>query len=74
MQYQRGASIGSVFSGLFHSLLSVAKSVGWAVGRQALSTGAQVAADALAGHNMGQSLEQHGRDLQPLYWIKVCES
>ncbi len=62
MRYQRGAGIGSVFSGLFRSLLPVAKSVGRAVGKQALSTGAQVAADALAGHNVGQSLEQHGRE------------
>ncbi len=61
-RYQRGAGIGSVFSGLFRTLLPVAKSVGRVVGKQALSTGVQVAADALAGNNLGQSLEQRGKE------------
>jgi len=62
MRYQRGAGIGSVFSSLFRTLLPVAKTVGKAVGRQALSTGAQVASDALAGQNLGEALKQRGRE------------
>ncbi len=59
---QRGAGLGSIFSSLFRSILPVAKSVGKAVGRQALSTGAEAAADTLAGRrSFGDALELRGR-------------
>ncbi len=62
-RYQRGAGIGSIFSGLFRTLLPVAKTVGRVVGKQALSTGAQIAADALSGtSSFGDSLEQRGKE------------
>ncbi len=59
---QRGAGIGSIFSSLFRSILPVAKSVGKAVGRQALSSRAEAAADTLAGHrSLGDALELRRR-------------
>ncbi len=61
-KYQRGSGIGNIFSSIFRTLLPLAKTVGKTVGRQALSTGAQVASDALAGHNIGDSLNQRGRE------------
>ena len=61
-RYQRGAGIGSIFGSLFRGILPMVKSIGKAVGKQALRTGAHVAADALAGKNIGESLKEHGRE------------
>ena len=61
VRYQRGAGLGSLFRGLFRTILPVVKSVGKTVGRQALATGAQVASDVLDGRNVGQSIKQRGR-------------
>ncbi len=61
-KYQRGGGIGNIFSSIFRTLLPIAKTVGKTVGRQALSMGAQVASDALAGQNIGDSLNQRGRE------------
>jgi len=59
--YQRGAGLGSLFKGLFRAILPLAKSVGKTVGRQALSTGAQIASDVVAGKSLGDSAELRGR-------------
>ncbi len=61
-RYQQGAGVGNIFSGLFRTLLPVAKSIGKTVSHQALNMGAQIAADTLAGHNLVESLEQRGRE------------
>jgi len=61
-RYQRGAGIGSIFSGLFRSLLPVAKSIGKAVGKQALRTGAHIASDALEGRDIGEAFAERGKE------------
>ena len=60
-QNQRGSGFGSLFSGLLRAVMPVAKTALKAVGREALRTGVSVASDALAGQNVAQSLEHHGR-------------
>ena len=60
-RYQRGHGLGSVLGSLFKSILPAAKKVGKTVGKELLRTGAHVASDALAGENVGQSLERHSR-------------
>ena len=60
-QHQRGSGIGSLFSGLIRAVMPAAKSALKAVGREAMRTGVAVASDALAGQNVAQSLEHHGR-------------
>ncbi len=59
--YQRGAGLGSFFRSLFRMAIPIIKSVGSRVGKQALSTGAHVAADVLHGRPIGQALEEHGK-------------
>ncbi len=59
--YQRGAGFGSLLGGLLQSFLPVAKSIGKTVGKQALRTGAEVAADALSGRNIVNALEHRGK-------------
>ena len=59
--YQRGGGFGSLLGGLFRSFLPVAKSIGKTVGKQALRTGAEVAADALSGRNIGEAFEERGK-------------
>ena len=61
-RYQRGAGLGSIFSGLFRSLFPILKTVGKTVGKQALRTGAQVASDVLAGEEIKQALENRGKE------------
>ena len=61
-RFQRGAGLGSVFSGLFRSLFPILKTVGKTVGKQALRTGAQVASDVLAGEHIKDSLENRGKE------------
>ncbi len=60
-QYQRGAGIGRLFGSLIRTFIPIAKSVGKTVGKQALKTGAAVAADAISGRNIGESFEEHGK-------------
>ena len=60
-RYQRGHGLGSVLGSLFKTILPAAKKVGKTVGKELLRTGAHVASDALAGENVGQSLERHSR-------------
>ncbi len=62
MPYQRGGGLGSIFRGLFRAILPVAKSVGRAVGKQALRTGAAVASDMADGANFKESIKKHGRE------------
>ena len=59
--YQRGAGIGSVFSGFFRALLPLTKSAGKAVGRQALQSGADIVSDVLAGENFKQTTKRRGK-------------
>ena len=59
--YQRGAGLGALFKGIFRSVMPVVKKVGKTVGKAALTTGAQIASDALAGENMGVAAEKRGR-------------
>ncbi len=60
--YQRGGGLGSIFRGLFRAILPVAKSVGRAVGKQALRTGAAIASDVADGANFKESAKKHGRE------------
>ena len=60
--YQRGYGLGSLFKHIFRAILPVARSVGKAVGRQALSSGANIASDIVAGKSLKESAETHGRD------------
>ena len=59
--YQRGYGLGSFFKGLFRTVMPVAKSALKSVGRQALSTGAEIAKDVIAGRNIKESAKQRGR-------------
>ncbi len=59
--YQRGAGVGSIFSGLFRALLPLAKSAGKAIGKQALRSGAEIASDVLAGQSLKQSTKRRSK-------------
>ncbi len=60
--YQRGNGLGSFFKGLFRMILPVVKKVGKAVGKEALATGANVAADVARGRQFKESVQEHGRN------------
>lgn len=60
--FQRGGfALGGLFKGLARMVLPVIKKAGKAVGKQALKTGVAVAQDALAGRNVGEAFDEHGR-------------
>ena len=59
--YQRGAGLGNVFRSIFRTLLPLAKSAGKTIGKEMLSTGAQIASDVVAGENVGDSFKARGR-------------
>ena len=61
MRYQRGTGLGSLFRSLFRVLMPVAKTAGRAIGKQALSTGAQIASDVVAGQSIKESAKRRGR-------------
>jgi hypothetical protein len=61
MPYQRGAGLGSFFRGVFRALLPMAKSAGKTLGRQALSTGAQIASDVVAGDTIKVAAKRRGK-------------
>ena len=61
--YQRGAGLGSIFASLFRAIAPMAKSAAKAVGKKALNAGLEVAADALAGQNVKESLKTHAKAL-----------
>lgn len=60
--YQRGAGLGNVFRSIFRALLPIAKSAGKTIGREALSAGAQIASDVVAGENVADSFKSRSRE------------
>jgi len=60
--YQRGGfAFGGLLRGLMKTVLPVAKRAGKTLLKEATRTGMSVASDALAGQNVGESFEKHGR-------------
>ena len=59
---QRGHGIGSFFSGLGRMVLPWIKTGGKALLREGVGTGLQVAQDALAGRNVGESFKEHAKE------------
>ncbi|MCP4652599.1 MAG: hypothetical protein GY858_04365 [Candidatus Omnitrophica bacterium] len=59
--YQRGFGLASIFSGIFRKVLPIAKTAGKSLPKQALNTGLNVASDVIEGRDIGESLEEHGR-------------
>ncbi len=63
--YQRGSGLGSIFRSIFRFILPTVKSLGKkavkTVGKQALVTGAKIAADLAEGRNFQESVKKHGR-------------
>jgi hypothetical protein len=57
--YQRGAGLGSFFRSLFRMAVPVIKSAAGHIGRQALSSGADIAHDILKGRPIGEAVEEH---------------
>ena len=60
-RYQRGHGFGAIFGPLLRTIMPIVKSVGKAVGKQALRSGAAVASDVLRGDNVMESLKMHGK-------------
>jgi len=61
LQYQQGAGLGSLFKGLFRTVLPFAKSIGKSVGREALSTGASIAGDILEGKSAKKAIKRRAK-------------
>jgi hypothetical protein len=61
VQYQRGNGLGALFKGLFRMIFPIAKTVGKAVGRQALITGTDVVADVLGGRPFEEAVKAQGK-------------
>jgi len=60
--FQRGGfALGGLLKGLSRVIFPVLKRAGKSVAKQALKTGVAVAQDALAGRNVGEAFEEHGR-------------
>ena len=59
---QHGHGLGSFFSGLGRTILPWIKTGGKALLREGLGTGLQVAQDALAGRNIGESFKEHAKE------------
>ena len=57
-RYQRGHGLGSILGGLFKSAVPLLKKGAKALGKEALRTGLNVAADTLEGGNVGESLKR----------------
>ena len=60
-RFQRGYGLGAIFGPLLRTILPMAKTVGKAVGKQALRTGATIASDVLAGEDVKESLKARSR-------------
>lgn len=58
--FQKGHGIGSFLSGLFRMALPFAQRGVKALGKQALSTGMDIASDVLEGENLGESARRRG--------------
>ena len=59
--YQRGGGLGNIFKSLLRVVLPMAKSAGKTIGKQALKSGANAAADILEGRDPAEALLSHGR-------------
>ena len=59
---QHGRGIGSFLSGMLKKAAPVLKKAATRVGKELLSTGAQVASDALSGKNVGASLKRRFKE------------
>ena len=55
---QRGHGFGSLFSGLLRSVAPLIRRVAVALGKRALTTGAQIAGDVVAGKNIKKAAKQ----------------
>ena len=64
---QRGHGFGSLFSGLLRSVAPLIRRGAVALGKRALTTGAQIASDVVAGQNVKKAAKRRataaGRDL-----------
>lgn len=60
--YQRGSGLGSLFKGLMRLVFPIAKKVGKAVGKEALSTGVQIASDIVGGRDIKESFMERGKE------------
>lgn len=59
--YQRGSGLGSFFRGIFRALMPIVKSAGKSIGKQALTAGANIASDVVAGKTIKGAVNRHGR-------------
>jgi len=59
--YQRGGGLGSLFKGLFRVILPLAKTAGKSIGKEVLSTGLNIAGDALGGKNIKMAAKRRVR-------------
>lgn len=59
--YQRGYGIGNFFKGLFRMAMPLFKSAAKTVGKQALASGANFAADVVQGRDPKEALMDHGK-------------
>jgi hypothetical protein len=66
MRYQRGSGLGSLFRGFLRMILPAAKTLGKsavkAIGREALSSGSELAGDVLRGEDIKVALKKRGRN------------
>jgi hypothetical protein len=62
LRYQRGAGLGSFFSGLFRLALPIIKSAGRAIGKQALESGASIMQDLSSGKEPSRVFKARGRE------------
>ncbi len=60
--YQRGAGLGNFFRALFRMAVPVIKSAAGHIGKEALTTGANIASDVIKGRPIVESIEEHGRE------------
>ena len=60
---QRGHGFGSLFSGLLRSVAPLIKRGAVALGKRALTTGAQIAGDVVAGQNINNATKRRATAL-----------
>lgn len=60
--YQQGAGLGNFFRALFRMAVPVITSAAGHIGNEALTTGANIAADVVKGRPIVESIEEHGRE------------
>ena len=59
--YQRGAGIGSLFRSLFRLIVPIGKAAAKAIGKEALTAGANIAGDVVKGRSLKASAAEHGK-------------